>query len=43
MPRQTKSRSAVSGKYVTKAYAKKHPRTTVNETIKKPSSPKKKK
>lgn len=43
MPRQTKSRSAVSGRYVTKSYSKKHPKTTVNETVKKPSTPKKKK
>lgn len=28
-------RSAVSGKFVTKTYADKHPRTTVKETVKK--------
>jgi hypothetical protein len=29
------SRSAVTGKFVTKNYAEKHPKTTVRETIKK--------
>jgi hypothetical protein len=29
------SRSAVSGKFVTKKYAEEHPQTTVRETIKK--------
>ena len=34
----TKSRSAISGRYVTKAYANKHTSTTVNERDKpKPS------
>jgi len=37
-----RSRSAVTGKFVKKSYAKKHPRTTVNETIKKPGGSKKK-
>jgi hypothetical protein len=35
-------RSAISGKFVKKGYVKKHPRTTVTETIKKGSSRKKK-
>lgn len=30
----TRSRSAVSGKFVKKSYAKKHKRTTVNERVK---------
>ena len=30
----TKSRSAITGRYVRKSYAKKHPNTTVNERIK---------
>lgn len=40
----TKSRSAVTGRYVKKSYAKSHPNTTVNEKTK-PSGgkPKKKK
>jgi len=28
-------RSAITGKFVTKAYANKHPKTTVKETVKK--------
>jgi hypothetical protein len=31
------ARSATSGKFVKKTYAKKHPRTTVVETIKRPT------
>lgn len=31
------NRSAVTGKFVTKSYAAKHPKTTVTETIKKKS------
>lgn len=31
----TKARSAITGKYVKKGYAQKHPRTTVVETDKK--------
>jgi len=34
-PSTTKSRDAGSGQYVTKKYADKHPKTTVNETAKK--------
>ena len=34
----TRSRSAVNGRYVTKEYAKKHPKTTVNEAVKKPKN-----
>ncbi len=30
----TKSRSAVTGRYVTKSYANRHPKTTVNERVK---------
>lgn len=30
-----RGRSAISGKFVKKSYTKKHPRTTVNETVKK--------
>jgi hypothetical protein len=30
-----RSRSAISGKFVKKGYAKNYPRTTVNETVKK--------
>jgi hypothetical protein len=29
--RGTKARSAISGRYVSKRYAKSHPKTTVNE------------
>ena len=29
------NRSAISGKFVTKTYAAKHPKTTVKETVKK--------
>lgn len=36
-----KHRSADTGQYVTESYAKRHPKTTVAETAKKPS-PKKK-
>ena len=32
----TRSRSAITGRYVKKSYAKKHPKTTVNEAVKKP-------
>jgi len=35
------ARSAISGKFVKKSYADKHPKTTVVETIK-PTKPKKK-
>jgi len=35
------NRSAVTGKFVTKAFTKKNPKTTVTETIKK-TAPKKK-
>jgi hypothetical protein len=35
-------RSAVTGKFVKKSYVKKHPKTTVTETIKKSSGGKKK-
>lgn len=31
----TKARSAISGKYVKKSYAKSHPKTTVLESTKK--------
>ncbi|MBK8945435.1 MAG: multidrug transporter [Ignavibacteriae bacterium] len=31
----SKARSAISGKYVTKGYAKSHPKTTVLESSKK--------
>jgi hypothetical protein len=31
---KTKARSAVTGKYVAKSYAKSHPKTTVNERAK---------
>lgn len=33
--KSTSARSAISGQYVTKAYASKHPNTTVRETRKK--------
>lgn len=36
-----KSRSAVTGRYVKKGYAKKHPNTTVTEHDKKTPAPKK--
>ena len=36
----SKARSAVTGKYVTKSYAKKHPKTTVVEKSKGPSKKK---
>jgi len=36
-------RSAVNGEFVTESYAKRHKRTTVSETIKKPTKPKGKK
>jgi hypothetical protein len=32
MRRKTFYRSAITGRYVTKQYAKKHPRTTIKET-----------
>lgn len=32
--RPTRSRDAVTGRFVTKKYAKLHPKTTVNESIK---------
>lgn len=35
-----KNRSAVTGEYVTKAYADRHPRITMKETTKKSSRPK---
>lgn len=35
-------RSAVTGKFVKKGYVKKHPRTTVTETVKRGSGGKKK-
>ena len=35
-------RSAITGKFVSKGYVKKHPKTTVTETIKKSGSGKKK-
>ncbi|RVI96122.1 multidrug transporter [Sinorhizobium medicae] len=35
-------RSAVTGRYVTEEYAKKHPRTTVSESRPKPPPPGKK-
>lgn len=35
------SRSAITGKFVTKKYAKSHPKTTVTETIKKTGKKKK--
>lgn len=38
----SKSRSAVTGRYVKKGYAKKHPNTTVTEDDKKKPAPKKK-
>ena len=31
----TKARSAITGRYVKKSYAKRHPRTTVEEKVKK--------
>jgi hypothetical protein len=31
----TVNRSAVTGKFVTEQYAKRHPKTTVKETVKK--------
>ena len=34
MAKQTRCRSAISGKFVTKSYADKHPKTTVKETVK---------
>lgn len=37
MKRFQVGRSAISGKFVKKSYAKSHPRTTVTETIKVPS------
>ena len=36
-----RSRSAVTGKFVKKSYAKRHPKTTVNETVKKSGGKKK--
>lgn len=36
-----KSRSAVTGRYVTEDYAKRHPKTTVEETDKKKPAKKK--
>jgi len=36
-----RGRSAVSGKFVKKSYVKKHPRTTVSETVKKSGGKKK--
>jgi hypothetical protein len=38
-----KRRSAVTGRYVKKAYADKHPKTTITEHDKKKPAPKKKK
>ena len=35
MAKQSRYRSAVSGKFVTKQYADKNPKTTVRETVKK--------
>ncbi len=35
MSKKKVSRSAITGKYVSKGYAKKNPKTTVNETVKK--------
>ncbi|QDP72720.1 multidrug transporter [Legionella israelensis] len=38
-----KYRDAETGKYVSKEYAEKHPKTTVGETARKPNKPKKRK
>ena len=35
MAKKTVNRSAITGKFVTKSYTKKHPNTTVKETVKK--------
>lgn len=35
LAKQSRYRSAVSGKFVTKQYADKHPKTTVKESVKK--------
>lgn len=40
MAKGTRARSAISGRYVTKAHAKRSPRTTVVERVK-PPKPKK--
>lgn len=34
MAKQHRYRSAVNGQFVTDSYAKKHPKTTVKETVK---------
>ena len=36
MAKETKSRSAITGRYVSDNYANKHPKTTVKETNNKP-------
>lgn len=40
--KQTRSRSAVTGQFVTNKYAKRHPRTTVIEQVKAPRKNRKK-